>query len=181
MSKKQKEKKHTIEENNESTTTNPSEVTPKEVPKSTTLAEDYQNLGEQYKLLLADFDNHRKRTQMERSYWITQANNKLFVALLPIIDDFELAMQVFLERENLSEAEKGIVLIYKKLVSTLEEQNLQIMKVEQGEEFNPDHHEALSTLTTEEESLKGKIAEIISKGYMVKEKIIRFSKVIVYV
>jgi len=103
----------------------------------------------------------------------------VMVSLLPILDDFERALNHIDEDKEAEDLRKGVMLIYQKLLSNLEQKGLSVMKIEKGDTFNADDHEAITQIPAPEENLKGKIIDIIEKGYKLGDKVIRFPKVVI--
>lgn len=129
--------------------------------------------------LFAEFENYKKRTSRERIELFSTASEDVMKTLLPILDDFERALSHIEEDKEAEELRKGVLLIYQKLVNTLEIKGLKPIKVEKGEPFNADIHEAVTQIKAPTDELKGKIIDVIEKGYKLGEKIIRFPKVVI--
>lgn len=128
--------------------------------------------------LFAEFENYKRRTAKERIDLFKTASQDVIVSMLPILDDFERAL---LHTEDDKEAEhlrKGVILIYQKLLSTLEKNGLTKMEVAQGDAFNSDEHEAITQIAAPSDELKGKIIDVVEKGYKLGDKVIRFPKVV---
>lgn len=133
---------------------------------------------EKYIRLSADFDNFRKRTMREKMELIKTASEDTLVSILPVIDDFERAIKAM---ENVTEVvpvKEGVVLIYNKFNETLAQKGLKPIDA-QNQEFNTDLHEAITKIPVPDESLKGKVVDVIQKGYMLQDKVVRFAKVVV--
>lgn len=133
---------------------------------------------EKYIRLSADFDNFRKRTMREKMELIKTASEDTLVSILPVIDDFERAIKAM---ENVTEVvpvKEGVVLIYNKFNETLAQKGLKAIDA-QNQEFNTDLHEAITKIPAPDESLKGKVVDVIQKGYMLQDKVVRFAKVVV--
>ncbi|ODS81010.1 MAG: nucleotide exchange factor GrpE [Cytophagaceae bacterium SCN 52-12] len=146
------------------------------------LDEARQEIGElkdKYLRLYAEFENFRRRTSKERIELISTANAGLLKSLLPILDDFERARAAFEghgpEVEPLKE---GVELIYSKFLRTLESEGLKPMEA-QGEPFNADFHESVAQFPAANEEQKGKIIDVLEKGYYLNDKVIRYAKVVV--
>jgi molecular chaperone GrpE len=101
------------------------------------------------------------------------------ISLLPVIDDFERALSHIEEDKEAEELRKGVHLIYQKMLSTLELKGLSKMEVKQGDAFDADEHEAVTQIPAPKDELKGKIIDVIEKGYKLGDKIIRFPKVVI--
>jgi molecular chaperone GrpE len=128
---------------------------------------------DKYLRLYAEFENHRRRTAKERLDMIQSANEQLIKNLLPIVDDFERAEKSLKEMSG-KEAD-GVLLIYQKLKKLLDQYGVKSMEVQGA--FNPDLHEAITQVP--DESRKGKIVDVVEKGYVLNDKVIRFAKVVV--
>ncbi|MEL0457205.1 nucleotide exchange factor GrpE [Flavobacteriaceae bacterium SZ-1-7] len=129
--------------------------------------------------LFAEFENYKRRTAKERIELFSTASEDVMKTLLPVLDDFERALTHIEEDKEAEELRKGVLLIYQKLVNTLEQKGLKAMKVKKGDAFNADNHEAITQIPAPSNDLKGKIIDIVEKGYTLGEKIIRFPKVVI--
>lgn len=129
--------------------------------------------------LFAEFENYKRRTSKERIELFSTASEGVMKILLPILDDFERALSHIEDDKEAEEMRKGVLLIYQKLVSTLEKEGLKPMEVEKGIPFDADKHEAITQIPAPTEDLKGKIIDVVEKGYVLGEKIIRFPKVVI--
>jgi len=132
---------------------------------------------DKYVRLYAEFDNHRRRTAKEKLDMIQSANEQLLKSLLPIIDDFERAEKSFKDKND-KEAE-GFFLIQNKFKKVVDQYGVKLMEAGKGSDFNPDLHEAITQIPVPEESLKGKVVDVVEKGYLLGDKVIRFAKVVV--
>jgi molecular chaperone GrpE len=147
--------------------------------KIAALEAEVAELKDKYVRLYADFDNFRKRTNKEKTEFLQQANAQLIKDLLPIVDDFERALQVMQQTESNDKTKEGIELIYKKLMRTLEKYGVKPLETPAGTDFNADLHEAITQAPAPNEELKGKIIDTIEKGYYLHDKVLRFAKVVV--
>ncbi|WP_142783315.1 nucleotide exchange factor GrpE [Changchengzhania lutea] len=134
---------------------------------------------EKFLRLFAEFENYKKRTSRERIELFSTASEDVMKTMLPVLDDFERALSHIEEDKEAEELRKGVLLIYQKLVNTLEQKGLKVIKVEKGEAFNADNHEAITQIPAPTDDLKGKIIDIIEKGYKLGDKVIRFPKVVI--
>lgn len=142
------------------------------------LSEKYDELNDTYLRLRADFDNFRKRTLKEKTELIKNGGETALTSLLPIIDDFERALQV-MSQSAVSPAEmEGINLIYSKFQAYLKQNNVKQMECI-GKPFDVEFHEALTVVPAPQEEMKGKIIDCVQQGYFLNDKVIRFAKVIV--
>ena len=174
MSKKDKKEKEVVEEEvltaEKETTT---EVNPLEELKSDLEKEKDKNLR-----LFAEFENFRKRTSKERIELFSTASEGVMSAILPVLDDFDRALLEIEKSDNAAHLE-GIILINNKLRETLKAKGLNIVETNQGDIFNADIHEAITQIPAPNDDLKGKVIDVVEKGYTLGEKIIRFPKVVI--
>lgn len=124
--------------------------------------------------LFAEFDNFRKRTAKERIELFGTASQDIMTSLLPILDNFERAFKANKPEEN-----DGYFLIYNQLKSELEKKGLKEIDDPIGKELDTDFHEAITKIPTENDKDKGKIVDVIEKGYLLANKVIRYTKVVV--
>ena len=129
--------------------------------------------------LFAEFENYKKRTTKERIELFKTASQDLMVSMLPVLDDFERALAHIEDDKEAEELRKGVLLIYNKLITTLEQKGLSKIEVRQGDTFNADDHEAITQIPAPSEDLKGKIIDVVEHGYKLGEKVIRFPKVVI--
>lgn len=129
--------------------------------------------------LFAEFENYKKRTNKERIELFKTASQDVMVSMLPVLDDFERALTHIEDDKEAEELRKGVLLIYNKLVHTLEQKGLTKVDVRQGDAFNADNHEAISQIAAPSDDLKGKIIDVIEHGYKLGDKVIRFPKVVI--
>ncbi|MBC8265484.1 MAG: nucleotide exchange factor GrpE [Flavobacteriales bacterium] len=129
---------------------------------------------DQHLRLIAEFDNFRKRTAKERIALFATAGQDIMTSLLPILDDLERAIDA-----NNYEKTHGVVLIYNKLKSTLETKGLKEMKNPIGEGLDTEMHEAIGMVPAEKKKQKNKIIDMVEKGYLLGEKVIRHAKVVI--
>ena len=132
----------------------------------------------EYLFLLAEFDNFRKRTLKEKSELIKNAGENAMKDLLPVVDDFERALQAIHESTDLQSVKDGIDLIYNKFVKYLEKNGVKPIESNNAE-FNTEFHEAVTTFPTDDENKKGKVIDTVQKGYTINDKVLRHSKVVV--
>lgn len=138
----------------------------------------YNELNDKYLRLYSDFDNFRKRKAKEFSEIVMTASKELVIDLLPVLDDFERALQAMKEHNADEESIKGVELIYSKLYNLLKQKGLTPMD-SMGKEFDTDWHEAITNIPAPSKDLKGKVVDVIQKGYLLNDKIIRYAKVVV--
>lgn len=142
------------------------------------LKSDLAESKDKYLRLYSEFENFRRRTAKERLDLIKGANEDLMVHLLPVLDDFERAQKAISESENHAIALEGFDLIYNKLKSLLEQKGLKEMDGGAGTPFNPEVHHAISKMPVEKKKMKGKIVDVIEKGYYLNDRVIRYAKVV---
>ena len=158
----------------EETTTEPTvELTVEEQ-----LTADLAQEKDKFLRLFAEFENYKRRTTKERIELFSTASQDVIKALLPVLDDFDRALLEISKSES-TELSKGVELIKNKLSSTLEQKGLELIEVKSGEVFNADDHEAITQIPAPTEDMKGKIIDVIEKGYKLGDKVIRFPKVVI--
>ena len=137
----------------------------------------FAELNDKYLRLFSEFDNYRKRTAKEKLDLSATASASVMKDLLPVLDDFERALQNM--EKNGNEADlQGVTLIYNKFRSTLQKKGLEeIVAIDC--DFNTDEHEALTMIPAPDESKKGKVIDVIQKGYKLNGTVIRFARVVV--
>ena len=133
---------------------------------------------DKYLRLFAEFENFKKRTTKERIELFKTAGQEVISSLLPILDDLERAISQFEKHDTLEEIQ-GFVLINNKLNGILKSSGLEISTVNIGDVFDAEIHEAITQIPAPEEAQKGKIIDVVEKGYQLGEKIIRYPKVVV--
>ena len=158
----------------EETTTEPTvELTAEEQ-----LAADLAQENDKFLRLFAEFENYKRRTTKERIELFSTASQDVIKALLPVLDDFDRAL-LEISKSEATELSKGVELIKNKLFSTLEQKGLEFIEVKAGDVFNADDHEAITQIPAPSDDMKGKIIDVIEKGYKLGEKVIRFPKVVI--
>lgn len=133
---------------------------------------------DKYMRLYAEFDNYRKRTIKEKSDILASASAGIIKDLLPILDDFERATKANENAEDIEAVKEGFVLIYNKLSGLLQSKGLKAIMAH-GQEFDTDFHEAVTQIPAPSDDLKGKVADELEKGYLLNDKVIRYSKVVI--
>lgn len=135
--------------------------------------------NDRYLRLYAEFENFRRRTAKEKLALTDIANETLLKSLLSIIDDFERALDTFAKEDITSETmQEGVKLIYDKLFHLLRQKDLKPMALKKGDTFSTELHEAI-TQTSVEEAMKGKVVDVVEQGYFLKDKVLRFAKVVI--
>lgn len=134
--------------------------------------------NDKYLRLSAEFDNFRKRTLKEKMDLLRNASESVMVSFLPIMDDVERAMSAIEISENLETTKEGITLIYNKFKDFTKQNGVVEMEVN-GLALDTDQHEAITKIPAPSEDLKGKIVDVVQKGYLLNDKVIRFAKVVI--
>ncbi len=145
--------------------------------ESDVLKEQINKEKDNFLRLFAEFENYKKRTSKERIELYSTANKELMTALIPVLDDFERGLKE-LEKSSDHALYEGMKLIYNKFKNTLSQKGLKEFEVKPGDTFDADHHEAISQLPADSEDMKGKIYDVVEKGYKLGDTIIRFPKVV---
>jgi molecular chaperone GrpE len=143
------------------------------------LKAELQEAKDKYLRLYSEFENFRRRTAKEKLDMITTANEGLIVSLLPVMDDFERAQKALEESEDHKASKEGFDLIHNKFKNVLTQKGLKPMEDKKGTEFNTEFHEAISQMPVDKKKLKGKVIDVVEKGYFLDEKVIRFAKVVI--
>mgnify|MGYP002853201883 CR=1 FL=1 len=131
-----------------------------------------------YLLLMADFDNYRKRTLREKQDMLKTATERAMGELLPVVDDVERALQMMQTATDVDALREGVSLIYDKFVKYLASQGVKPIE-STGEDFDPDFHEAITMFPATDESRRGKVIDTTTRGYMIHDKVLRHAKVVV--
>lgn len=142
------------------------------------LQEELAKEKDKFLRLFAEFENFKKRTTKERIDLFRTANQEVLQALLPVLDDFDRALAQIAKSED-DVMLKGVELIHEKLKSTLVSKGLELVEVKTGDDFNPDFAEAITQIPAPSDELKGKVVDVVEKGYKLGDKIIRFPKVVI--
>ena len=154
-------------------------------PKKPTLKSQIEELNisvneekDKFLRLFAEFENYKKRTSKERLELYKTASQELMSALLPLIDDMDRAYLEF-DKSKEEGLVEGFSLIKNKFSEILKSQGLIITKVNKGDEFDAEIHEAITQIPAEDKKMKGKVIDVIESGYKLGEKILRYPKVVV--
>ncbi len=141
---------------------------------------EIRDLNDKYLRLFSEFDNFRKRTARERLELLKSASADLLTELLPVADDFERTLTSFqtADEKNLKDMVEGVKLVQSKFISTLERQGLKFFESKE-KDFDPDFHEAITKIPAPSSKLKGKVVDVIEKGYMLNDRVLRYAKVVV--
>jgi molecular chaperone GrpE len=128
--------------------------------------------------LHAEFDNYRKRTLKEKMELTKTAGESLLLNIIPVVDDFERAMQAMESSTDAEAVKEGVLLIYKRFSEFLKQNGIKEIEAKE-QDFDTDLHEAITKIPAPTEELKGKVVDVIQKGYVLHDKVIRFSKVVI--
>jgi len=142
------------------------------------LQEELGKEKDKFLRLFAEFENYKKRTSKERMDLFKTAGQEVIVSLLPVMDDFDRAMKELVKSED-QEMFKGVELISNKFKETLKNKGLTEVEAKQGDAFDAEIHDAITQIPAPSKKLKGKIIDVIEKGYKLGDKIIRHPKVVV--
>jgi len=137
-----------------------------------------EEISDKHLRLQAEFDNFRKRTSKEKAELIKSGGESVLINILPVIDDFERALNSLKNIPEDDAGKQGTVLIYNKFRDFLKQNNVKEIETT-NVNFNVDLHEAITKISVPDESLKGKVVDVIQKGYLLNEKVIRFAKVVI--
>lgn len=183
MAENKEEKEELTDKTEQSEQKTQNEETPKaeqEEAKEDDLATKLEELNKKYLLLYSDFENFRKRKAKEQMELVMNASEGLIKELLPVIDDYERALQNMESQDNevFAKTKEGMELIYNKLIGTLTKKGLKPINAK-GEMFDENLHEAIARIPAQNEDEKGKVIDETTKGYYLNDKVIRYSKVVV--
>lgn len=129
-------------------------------------------------LVMADFDNYRKRTLKEKADLIKSGGEECLKNLLPIIDDFERSIAAINDSKDIDALKEGVTHIYNKFNKYLSQHGIKPIDTENAD-FNTEYHEAVTMFPVEDPDKKGKVIDCVQKGYTMNDKVIRFAKVVV--
>lgn len=150
----------------------------KQEAKIEVLQEELKEVQDKHLRLQAEFDNFRRRTMKEKADLIKSGGESVLVNILPVIDDFERALDSLKEVEDEDTGKQGTLLIYNKFKEFLKQNNIKEIEALQ-QDFDVDLHEAITKIPAPSEELKGKVVDVVQKGYCLNEKVIRFAKVVI--
>ena len=140
--------------------------------------EQLEQQKDKFLRLSAEFDNYRKRTMKEKAELILNGGEKTISSILPILDDFERALQNMEKATDVNAIKEGVEIIYNKFIKVLKENGVKIIETK-GQPLNTDFHEAIAVIPAPEEAQKGKILDCVQNGYTLNDKVIRHAKVVV--
>lgn len=166
-----------VEDSTEAKVEEVKEVTPEEQIEE--LQKQLAAQKDAYLRLMADFDNFRKNTLRDKQNLLKYGGEDAFKKLLPVIDDFERAIDHMEKSDDINSLREGVNLIYSKFKAYLEQNELTVIPADMGETFDENIHDAMTLFPAPTPELKGKIVDCVTKGYKLKDKVIRFAKVVV--
>ena len=140
--------------------------------------EELAESKDKYLRLYSEFENFRRRTSKEKLDLVGTANEGLIISLLAVLDDFERAEKSMTEDADIASVKEGVDLIYNKFKGILEQKGMKQIEVDKGSDFDVEFHEAITQIPAPEDDLKGKVVDVIEKGYQLNDKVIRFAKVV---
>ena len=138
---------------------------------------DVEKEKDKFLRLFAEFENYKRRTSKERIELFKTANQDVMTAMLPVLDDFDRALTEIKKAKD-KNLIKGVELIHNKFRETLKNKGLEAMDVKHGDSFDADVHEAITQIPASSAKLKGKIVDVVERGYKLGDRIIRFPKVV---
>jgi len=177
---KMSEKEEKTDKIDEKETTKEEKIEIEETPeeKIEKLGYKLAEMNDKYLRLSAEFDNYRRRTLKEKMELTKTASEKVLINILPVIDNLERALVSIQETDDIKALEEGVSLIYNNFKDFIKQQG--VKEIEAKEQvFDTDFHEAVTKIPAPNDDLKGKVVDVIEKGYTLNDKIIRFSKVVV--
>ena len=146
--------------------------------ESSVATEDFKEYKDKYLYLQAEFENYRKRTLKEKADLISIASEKVLVDLLPVIDDLERAMETLGKVDDIVAMHEGLELIVSKFQGFLKRNG--VIEIEAKEQlFDADKHEAVTKFPSPSKDMKGKVMDVVEKGYTLNGKVMRYAKVVV--
>ena len=178
MSKKIKVKEEELENLNEESIVEEKEEVIELTPEEE-LEVQVKEATDKYLRLYSEFDNFRRRTQKEKIELYKTAGEDVISAVLPILDDFERAQKAMEGSDNAEDVKDGVKLIQDKLANILKKQGLKEIESPIGKDFNIEFHEAITQIPAPSKKQKGKVLDVVEKGYELNGKVIRFTKVVI--
>lgn len=153
------------------------EANKEELSEEEQLKQEVEKEKDKFLRLFAEFENYKRRTSKERLELFKTASQEVMQSMLPVLDDFDRALNEIRKTEDKSLL-TGVELISNKLRETLKSKGLAEMTVKSGDKFDADLHEAITQIPAPDKKLKGKIVDVVEKGYTLGERIIRYPKVV---
>ena len=172
------EKDEVVVENSATTEATETENVAEVQPEVNEWEVKFNNLNDSHLRLMADFDNYRKRTIKEKADLIKNAGERIICDFLPIIDNFERALNSMKTAEDVDAVRQGVELIYNQVMAMMKANGVAVIETENAP-FDTEYHEAITTIPAPTPELKDKIVDCTTKGYTMNEKVIRHAKVVV--
>lgn len=164
---------------NEEDITSESKSETDELSQEEKLQKEVAELRDKYVRLYSEFENYRRRTSKERLDLIKTASQDLMMEIIPVIDDFERAFKASENEVNPIKVRDGNHLVFHKFVKILENKGLKPMDDLIGKTFDPDTQEAITQIPSPKEDMKGKVIDVVERGYTLGDKVIRYAKVVI--
>ena len=149
-----------------------------EITNENSNEQEIAELKNKYLRLYSDFENYRKRTSKERLDLISTASEDVLRDLIPVVDDFERSLKASEAESDGAKVREGNLLIFQKLVRILTSKGLTPMEELVGKNFDADTQEAITQIPAPSEKMKGKVIDVVEKGYKLGDKVVRFAKVV---
>ncbi len=178
MNAENQDKEQEIDDATLEANANAEQIIVEELSVEEKLNQDLASEKDKFIRLFAEFENYKRRTSKERVELFKTANQEVLLALLPVLDDFDRA-KIEISKSEDENLLKGVELIHEKLRNTLASKGLEEVEVRAGDPFNADFAEAITQIPAPSDKLKGKIVDVLEKGYKLGDKIIRFPKVVI--
>jgi len=178
MNAENQDKEQEIDDATLEANANAEQIIVEELSVEEQLTQDLATEKDKFIRLFAEFENYKRRTAKERIDLFKTANQEVLLALLPVLDDFDRAKIEISKSEDQSLL-KGVELIHEKLKNTLASKGLEEVDAKAGDAFDADFAEAITQIPAPSDKLKGKIVDVLEKGYKLGDKIIRFPKVVI--
>lgn len=172
------EKEEIVTEKTAATEATSTETEINEQPEVNEWEKKYKDLNDSHLRLMADFDNYRKRTIKEKADLIKNAGERIICDFLPIVDNFERALESMKTAEDVEAVRQGVELIYNQVMAMMKANGVAVIETENAP-FDTEYHEAITTIPAPTPELKDKIVDCTTKGYTMNEKVIRHAKVVV--
>lgn len=167
----------TDNENNNENSIETTEVQTEELSEVEKAKIELAEMKDKYIRMYSEFENFRRRTAKEKVELIHNASQNLLRELIPVVDDFERAQTSFENAVDVESVKEGVDLIFNKLNTILKRQGLTPMD-SKGTDFDVELHECITQLDATDE-MKGKVVDVVEKGYLLNDKVIRYAKVVV--
>lgn len=178
LENQEQEREESVKEENGSAAQEKQEEQAEQPSAEELLQKERDEWKDKYMRLFAEFDNYKKRTLREKKEWFREAKADLIAELLPVLDDFDRAKTANEENKDIEALKEGFSLIHHKLFHALENKGLKPMD-SMHDTFDTDRHEAITNIPAPDKKLKGKVVDVIEKGYTLNDHIIRYAKVVV--